>query len=704
MTTPKIHLTINGREIAAPEGQTILEVCKAHDVTVPTLCHYKDLTDIGACRLCIVEIDGQRRPAPSCTTPAEDGMVIRTESPQLHNLRLQTLELIFGERNHICPFCPRSGNCELQNQAYRHGMDHVRYDYLFPQLPVDNSHPFITLDHNRCILCTRCIRACDEWVGAHVLDLDNRGHLAGLIADHGVPLGESSCVSCGTCVSVCPTGALFEKRSAHWQGRLPLELTETVCPGCGVGCRINASVRHRQIGEITSAGGPAGNQLLCQKGRFGLVNPQTKRLTSIRLKRGKEWVEKPLRDLLTEISRRLGSPSVKADPNRVVAFMSPRLPLETLTACHSFITDVVKSPRWTIVDRANPEAVREAFRTSGTLPPLAGLEELADSDMFLLVGCNLEHSHGVVASYVRRAVLHHRAKLVKLNPVNTWVTRWTDLPIRVERGQDDVVLAAILKYLIEDGVVTSKVPVELKHKLAKMEDDDVRVATGIDPAELKQAARYYAEAKKPMILCGRGVTRGGPEALSGALNLAKATGRKTPSGRWRMIKLAMGANSNGARLLGSTNFDIETFDPQTAEIAFVVLGDDEPTWPREWLQKLRAVSYVVAMVAREHEVLDVAQAVVPTATWAERRGTYVNFEGRVQKGRALMSPLTPVEACVDERNFFTILTKTWRGLDYPWNPPELPAGLMHVAHDHMAPTQAPDSEIDWSGLTKLTTT
>src|SRR5690606_9845998 len=147
-----------------------------------------------------------------------------------------------------------SGNCELQQAGYKADMDHVRYDYCFPRLPVDNSHPRIALDHNRCILCTRCIRACDQWVGAHVLDLDHRGANTMLIADNGVSLGESTCISCGTCVSVCPTGALFEKRSAHWQGRLPLEQLQTICPSCGVGCHVKASVRHRQIGSIEAAG------------------------------------------------------------------------------------------------------------------------------------------------------------------------------------------------------------------------------------------------------------------------------------------------------------------------------------------------------------------------------------------------------------------------------------------------------------------
>lgn len=694
-----IHLTINGKNITAHEGQSILEVCRQYDIPIPTLCHFDGLSDVGGCRLCIVEIEGQRRPVPACTTPAEDGMVVFTATPNLNGLRRQTLELLFSERNHICPFCPRSGYCELQKLGYEHGIDHVRYNYLFPVLPVDNSHQYIAVDHNRCTLCGRCIRACDEWNGAHVLDLDNRGSKTMLIADNGQPMGQSSCVSCGTCLAVCPTGALFEKRSAHWQGRLPLELTETVCPGCGVGCRINASVRHRQIGELRPAGGPSGNAVLCKKGRFELVNPTAPRLTSVRMKRGSKWVERPLKDVVAECARRLAAAPVQADPSRVIAFVSPSLPLETIAACQSFITRVAGSPQWSILDRANTPGIRQALKMDGQMPPLAGLRDLEDSDLILLIGCNLERDHGVVGSYVRRAVLHKGAKLVKVNPLHTWLTHMTDQQVGVERGKDHIVLAAILKYLLDAGKAKVELPPELVQKLAELDDDGITTATGVPAATLKEVAQMYAAAAKPMIVCSVGVTRHPAEGLAGAMNLVKATNRKTPSGRWRLMELAMGANSAGARLLGEQPLNIETLDPHSADIAFVVLGDDDLVWHRHWLEKLRAVSFVVAMVAREHPMTEVAQVVIPTASWAERAGTYVNLEGRVQKARRLMEPLA---GWVDEAAFFQQLAKAWRGPECAWKPPAVPEVLKNLADGHMVPCKPADREIDFSGLTALT--
>lgn len=694
----RIHLTIDGKSLTAGDGQTILEVCRENGIYVPTLCHHQGLSSVGACRLCIVEIEGQRRPVTACTTPVSNGLVVTTATPRLHELRRQTVELLFAERNHICPFCPRSGNCELQKAGYHHGIDHVRYDYCFPTLPMDNSHPRIALDHNRCVLCTRCVRACDEWIGAHVLDLDNRGSLTMIIADNGIPLGESSCVSCGTCVSVCPTGALFEKRSAHWQGRLPLELTETICPGCGVGCRIHASVRHRQIGSIQSSGGPAGNHVLCQRGRFNLVDPHSARVEAIRIKQGNQWVVRPLHDAVSECIRRLNLAPIQADCNRVITLLSPRLPLETMGAAQSFLSRVVGSSRWTVLDRSNPISIREAFNLKGLLAPLAGLKDLEESDMILLVGCNLERWHGVVASYVRRLVLHRRAKLAKINPRHTWLTGWTDRNLEILPGKDPIVLAALLKYLIDAGAVNAPIPPELTKKLGELDDASISMSTGVEGTEIKAIAQMYAEARRPMIICGTGLTRNGREALQASLNIVRATGRKTDSGRWRLMELAAGANSAGSRLLGAAELSFEKLIPHSADMAFVVLGDDEWEWPANWISKLRAVGYVVALAAREHPVTEIAQVVIPTASWAERNGTFVNLEGRVQKAHRLMKPAAGV---IDEADFFQTLAKAWRGSDCGWKPPGLPGSIAHIGDGQMAPCEPHQEEVDWYGLQEL---
>lgn len=208
---PVITLTINGELVSGRSGQSLMEVIKDHDIPIPSLCHMDGLSERGGCRLCMVDVGGGRLVA-SCVTEAVEDMVVETATPQLQEYRRMLLELLFAERNHVCAVCVMNGRCELQSTAAKAGMDHVRFDYLNPDLPMDASHERFAIDHNRCILCTRCVRVCDEVEGAHTWDLSGRGINSLVTSDLGTPWGDSlSCTSCGKCVQVCPTGALHHK-------------------------------------------------------------------------------------------------------------------------------------------------------------------------------------------------------------------------------------------------------------------------------------------------------------------------------------------------------------------------------------------------------------------------------------------------------------------------------------------------------------
>jgi len=203
---------IDDRDVSAREGETILQVARENGIYIPTLCHLEGLSSTGACRLCIVEIAGRPKLYPACVTRAEEGIQVITQSERLTKYRRVILELIFSERNHVCSVCVSNGHCELQNLAQKLGMTHIHMRYRFPSLNVDASHDRFIMDHNRCILCTRCIRVCDEIEGAHTWDLMGRGVDALIISDLNQPWGESeTCTGCGKCVHVCPTGALVEK-------------------------------------------------------------------------------------------------------------------------------------------------------------------------------------------------------------------------------------------------------------------------------------------------------------------------------------------------------------------------------------------------------------------------------------------------------------------------------------------------------------
>ncbi|MFN4285701.1 MAG: bidirectional hydrogenase complex protein HoxU [Lacibacter sp.] len=215
----KIPLTINGQPCEAEPTQTILDVCRQQGIEILTMCHLNGISDVGACRLCLVEVEGNNKLIPACTTRVTAHMNIRTNTEKLKRYQRITTELFFAERNHVCAVCVANGNCELQQLGYKVEMDHIRYPLLFPQCEVDTSHPWYVMDHNRCILCTRCVRVCNEVEGAHNWDVMGRGHDVRIISDFNTPWGASvTCTSCGKCLHACPTGAIWPK--AIVQGQL----------------------------------------------------------------------------------------------------------------------------------------------------------------------------------------------------------------------------------------------------------------------------------------------------------------------------------------------------------------------------------------------------------------------------------------------------------------------------------------------------
>jgi formate dehydrogenase alpha subunit len=267
---PTVNLTIDGKKLKAEALQTVYEAATANGIYIPALCHHPALPPEGACRVCLVEIERQRALQPACTFPVTEGLVIHTNSPKVREARKFVLELIISDHPLDCMTCEATGDCRLQDLAYEYevkGNEYaggVQHDY-----PIDDPNPFIQVDRNKCILCRRCVRACNTINGVEAIGIVYRGFKARIAFGMDSTMEDSPCEFCGSCVEVCPTAALWPKMSMGKGRAWQLKKVETTCSYCGVGCRLNLHVRNNEIVKVTGAAGPANHGFSCVKGRFG---------------------------------------------------------------------------------------------------------------------------------------------------------------------------------------------------------------------------------------------------------------------------------------------------------------------------------------------------------------------------------------------------------------------------------------------------
>ena len=327
-----VNFTIDGKTVEVPEGTTVLKAAEAAGIHIPTLCYHPALVPFGGCRLCLVEVEGMRTLQPSCTLPASDKMVVHTDTDKVKAARKFVLTLIFSDRNHFCPYCQVSGgDCELQNAALDEGMSHWPFQPNWQHYPVDATGQYFVMDHNRCILCHRCVRACGELVGNFTLGIEERGASSMLVADTGVPLGESTCVSCGTCVSVCPTGALIERRAAYQGHEKQLEPVQSVCIGCSVGCGITVYARDNRLVRILGDwDAPLNGGVLCKDGRFLPMEEDRERITTPMVKKDGKLQPATWEEAISTIASKM-KPLAGKKGDGIAALTSTRLPVEALS-------------------------------------------------------------------------------------------------------------------------------------------------------------------------------------------------------------------------------------------------------------------------------------------------------------------------------------------------------------------------------------
>jgi len=261
-----INLTIDNKKITVPDGISVLDAARQYDISIPTLCHHPKLTPYGGCRLCIVEIKGINRPVTACTTPVSEGMEVTTTSPYLEDLRKTVLELILSDHPNDCMVCEKAGDCTLQELAYFYGLRENRFLGERRIYTKRDGNPFIERDMEKCILCGRCVKVCDEVMGVGAIDFAYRGFKSKICPPYERDL---DCVFCGQCVAVCPTGALTGKMWALKGRQKEIKEVDTVCPYCGVGCNITLHIRRNEVVRISSKEDTFNEGWLCVKGRFG---------------------------------------------------------------------------------------------------------------------------------------------------------------------------------------------------------------------------------------------------------------------------------------------------------------------------------------------------------------------------------------------------------------------------------------------------
>lgn len=387
-----INISINGRKLSAQAGGTVLDAAKQAGITIPTLCDHPALAPIGACRMCLVEVKGQRTLQPACTFPLSEGMEVQTESAPVVKARKFVLDLLFSERNHYCMYCEMSGDCELQALGYRYGLDHWQYPTYTKRFPVDATRKYFLMDHNRCILCRRCVRACSDIVANHTLGLKQRGASTMIDADMNVPFGESTCISCGTCLQVCPTGALVDKRSAFMGRNIQAEHVTSVCSQCSVGCGMEIVTRGGNMLRIEGDwDSPVSAGLLCQKGRFDPLYEERERITQPLIRKGGKLEPASWDEALQAVAKRIG-----ATESRKLGVVSTSS--ATNEALYLLSTLFVQTLGTTNVGLLNAATAKLVDKSAGSLA------DVTKSDMILVVGADPVQDQPVASMLVKRAI------------------------------------------------------------------------------------------------------------------------------------------------------------------------------------------------------------------------------------------------------------------------------------------------------------
>jgi len=684
----EIKLTINGKILTALEGQTILEVATEHDIHIPTLCAMTELGFTpGACRVCVVEVEGLPNLAASCVYPVREGLVIHTQSERVIKARKTILELLLSTHPLDCMTCEEAGSCALQDLAYELGVKESRFQRTEKQLPLDESNPFIVRDLNKCILCGRCVEICNEIQQSHAIDFGYRSSKTKIIAGADTGLRYSQCVSCGQCVAVCPVGALIDK-AAQGKGRFwEFQKVHTTCNYCGCGCGFDLNIKEGKVVKVTSNPESVVNGInLCVKGRFGndYIHREDRLTTPLIRKNGKlepaSWEE-----ALSLISDRFEKIKEEEGSDSLAVLSSAKCTNEENFLLMKFARAVLGTNNVDHCARlchsATVAGLAQAF---GSGAMTNSIKEIANAPLIYLTGSNTTENHPIIALEIKKAVTKNGAKLIVADPREIELAKYATIWLRHRPGTDVALFNGLMNVIITEGLEDKEFITERTEDYEKMKEvvlkytpEIVEGITGVPAHDIRRAARLYATSPSTALIYSMGITQHttGTDNVLSTANIAMLTGNvgKENAG---VNPLRGQSNVQGACDMGAlpnvysgyqsvTDVQIrEKFSkewgvqlPDKVGLTVVeilnaayegkvkgifimaenpAMSDPDLNHAREALKR---TEFLVVSDIFMSETAELADVVLPGVSFAEKDGTITNTERRVQRIRKAIEPI-----------------------------------------------------------------
>lgn len=637
-----VNLTIDDKQVTAPKTATIYEAAKLNGINIPILCHDNKLKPFGACRMCLVEVEQMKgRQIPACTTPVTEGMIIRTSTPDIVKARKMVLELLLLNHPIDCPVCDKGGDCDLQNLTYEYKVNANRFTDEKFHHEIDYNNPLIERDMNRCVLCGKCARICDEIVSFGALTFIDRG----IETKIGCEFEEGlNCEFCGSCISVCPVGSLlarpFKFKARFWS----LTKQKSVCGYCGTGCNLTLGVKDNKVLTTLydeNQGFHKGQ--LCVRGRFGyqFINSE-KRLTKPLVRKSGALRETTWDEALEVIAGRLKG------GNAVAALATPRLTNEELVLFKKLMLENVGSKNFDHSGGYAHAALTEGFtRSFGTSASPASILDIQKSDLLLVVKTDAYETHPVIGFEINMAV---KNRDIKLNIISDKRGKLSKLPgaktLVHTPGSEVAVLNALAKSILDDKLADGSAAAlpgyaELEKALAVFTPEAVAVQSGLDAADIKKLASDYAAAEKALILfpVGQAYVGHNADLASAAANLAILTGKLGKEG-CGVLCMSEKNNSQGAVDMGFYSQDgglnglqiLDACASGTVKTLFIAGENPLTSYPDGAKVKaaLDAVEFLIVTDLFMTETAAMADVILPACSFAEKEGTFTSTDRRVQ--------------------------------------------------------------------------